>query len=268
MRIGVTGASGFIGSKLVEKLLKEGHGVVVFGRKNSFPSGLNFREYARGDIDCTGLDLLVHLAGSNSEDDAVTTNVTDAHNIAKSCSSAGLKKVFFASSYAVYGSRSAPASESEPPNPCSNYGLSKYLAEETLRLHPGRKYQLATLRFSSVFGSGNKNGAPHKFMEKILAGEQISSPNLRDMRQFIHVDDATDFIVSLLKIALENTEVINVSGNQAFSTLEIVRLLESDLGKKAVLRDEKSRSQINFLADNSKAVRLGLRIRRHAFSSG
>lgn len=260
--IGITGASGFVGSSLVEELETSGHRLILFGRQKIERSKWQFRDYNDGKINAEGIDILVHLAATDNEAEAFEQNVMQTYNIAHASNSYGVKKVIFSSTYAVYGHRNAPAKETDSTNPSTKYGLSKIVCEEILDKLPGRRYSLVVLRLSSVFGERNVRGAVSKFIKKIKNGEQIVSENGDDQRQYIHVRDVTRFIRLKCELnqRIADKEVLNVCSNEATSTKELAEFIGKELGKQTEIIDKQSREPNNFLAENTQSLEKGLKI--------
>lgn len=151
MKILVVGASGYIGSYLIPHLLAAGHKVTAYDRglfgKGHLPDNGNLK-FIVGDIRwvkqmneaCEGQDVVILLAAIAAESMiqkdptfAKTVNIGGAMNVAISAKQAGVKRLIYASSVAVYGSTTHPAIESDEQKPSSNYGEHKKEAEYRVR---------------------------------------------------------------------------------------------------------------------------------------
>jgi len=177
----VTGGAGFIGSNIVEELLKQGHKVKVIdnfstGRRENLEPFLNNRQPGTGNLElivgdirnldllrsvCKGVDYVLHQAAlpsvPRSIEDPVTTNevnCTGTLNVLIAARDCGVKRVVYASSTSVYGdTEELPQHEEMKPNPLSPYAVAKLTGEYLCRVF-SRIYGLETvaLRYFNVFG--------------------------------------------------------------------------------------------------------------------
>lgn len=170
----VTGGAGFIGSNLVEALLKRGYKVKVLdnfssGKRGNIKEFINDIEIIEGDIRSfhlvqqavKGIDVILHQAAlpsvPRSINDPITSNevnVSGTLNILEAAKDAGVQKVVFASSSSVYGDNpELPKHEKMIANPLSPYAVSKLAGEKYCNVF-SRIYGLKTvcLRYFNVFG--------------------------------------------------------------------------------------------------------------------
>ena len=195
----VTGGAGFIGSNLVEELLKRGHAVRVVdnfstGRRCNLEPFLKDIELVEGDIRSLddlrsafkGSDFVLHQAALPSvprsiADPATTHDVgaTGTLNVLIAARDSGVKRVVYASSSSVYGdSEDLPKHEQMTPNPLSPYAVSKLVGEHYCRVF-SRAYGLETvaLRYFNVFGPRQDPDSQYaavipKFLAAIRDGER------------------------------------------------------------------------------------------------
>jgi dihydroflavonol-4-reductase len=170
----VTGATGFIGSHLVEALVHEGRHVRVLARPSSQTSFLEALgvEVVRGDLldpasvaeAIRGCQLVYHLAARSSsagggKEHIYATNVQGAACVAQAALNAGVERLVYGSSGGIYGAvQYAPITESTKPNPDSYYRASKLRGEETLlALHARHGLPVVIARIASVYGPGSSN---------------------------------------------------------------------------------------------------------------
>jgi UDP-N-acetylglucosamine/UDP-N-acetylgalactosamine 4-epimerase len=241
----VTGGAGFIGSNLVEALLKDERVGKVRVLDNlatgyleniqEFMDNPNF-EYLEGDIRdyetclkaCDGMDLITHQAALGSVPrsivDPLTTNavnITGTLNIFTAAKEKGVKRVIYAASSSTYGdSQGLPKVEDKIGNPLSPYAVTKYVMELYARVY-GNLYGLEHigLRYFNVFGpKQSPNGAYAAviplFMDAIIKGKQPTINGDGSVsRDFTYVDNAVQ--ANILALFTENTEGVNQVYNVA-----------------------------------------------------
>ena len=222
MKVLVTGGAGFIGSHVVDLLLKEGAEVHIFdsfimGKRERVPRGVRVIE---GDIrDRSALEEamrdmthVVHLAAlvsvpASIEDPALTheVNVVGTKNVLEAARVAGVGRVVYASSAAVYGDHPGlPKTEESPLQPKSPYASSK-VANETDALASG--LSTAGLRFFNVYGPGQEADHPYASVipRWVAAAKEDRVIELHgdgtQTRDFIHVHDVARAILLALKSA-------------------------------------------------------------------
>lgn len=269
MKFLVTGGAGFIGANLCARLLGEGHELCLLDILNDFyprefkernlewlrTQGSGWR-FVQGDICDRGLldrlfaeggfDQVIHLAAragaaASLADPALCqrVNVEGTATVLDAARRAGVRKVTMASSSSVYGANTRlPFAEVDPvARPLSPYGASK-LACEALghAFHHAYGMDIALLRFFTVYGPRQRPDLViYKFTERMLAGRPI--PVYGDgtaARDYTHVSDVVEGIVACTAAAF-GCEVFNLGDSRTTSLLELIRLLEAELGSKAVL---------------------------------
>ena len=232
MKILVTGGSGFIGSHIVEHYqdkaeeirvldnLRTGYRKNLEGLKCSFIEGsVTDRETVARAVD--GVDYIFHMAALVSVPESmakpaecVDINVHGLLNVLEAAAAAGVKKLVFASSAAIYGDNpSVPKLETMLPEPKSPYAITKLDGEFYLDLfNRERGLETAAIRFFNVFGprqdpKGAYAAAVPIFIEKALKGEDITvHGDGEQTRDFIYVKD----IVGALSFAAETPGVTGV----------------------------------------------------------
>jgi len=293
MRILVTGAAGFIGSHLTEKLVGNGYRVTGLDafrnyyspevkRKNLFllKSNRNFL-LNKGDLLKTDLnrllkdtDVIFHLAAQagvreswgGSFDGYLQDNVLATQRLLEACRGRkSLKKIIFASSSSIYGvADRLPVAEDSPARPFSPYGVTKLAAENLVGLyHRNYGVPAVSLRYFTVYGPRQRpDMAIHRFIKAILEGKKIRVfGNGEQTRDFTYIDD----VVAATMLAMEKGlpgGIYNVGGGNRITVNNLVGLIEKITGRKALVENEKSRKGDvpDTLADISKAEQqLGFR---------
>ncbi|MEO5914567.1 MAG: NAD-dependent epimerase/dehydratase family protein [Luteolibacter sp.] len=232
MKILITGGAGFIGSHVVERYqdlaeeirvldnLRTGYRHNLAGLRHTFIYGsVTDRETVKKAIE--GVDYVFHLAAlvsvpesMSKPGECVDINVHGLLNVLEEASSAGVKKLVFASSAAVYGDNpEVPKVESMIPEPKSPYAITKLDGEYYLGMfHREGMLETAALRFFNVFGPrqdprGAYAAAVPIFIEKAVRGEDITvHGDGGQTRDFIYVKD----IVGALAFAVETPGVTGV----------------------------------------------------------
>jgi UDP-glucose 4-epimerase len=258
----VTGAAGFIGSTLTDRLLADGVRVtgvdaftdyydVSLKRRNIADAlrhrGFELVELELGTADLARLpdvDAVFHNAAQpgvraswGSEFAAYTHhNVLVTQRLLERYKRSKLERFVYASSSSIYGDAEAfPTSESMLPRPFSPYGVTK-LAGEHLAMLYGRNFGIpvAALRYFTVYGPRQRpDMAFHRFCRAMLAGEPITVyGDGRQSRDFTFVSDAVEANVRAWKRAAPQG-VYNVGGGSQVEVLEAISLLEKSLGRKA-----------------------------------
>lgn len=266
MNILITGAAGFIGSHLSEKLLSEGHIITAIDnfdtlyssdvKRKNIEIALTNKNYTFEELDINNIkdleslnqrfDTIVHLAAkagvllSIEEPLKYTqTNIVGTQNLLEFAKQRNIKKFIFASSSSVYGvNKNVPWSESDNVlKPISPYAASKVSGELIGQVYSSLyQIQFLALRFFTVYGPRQRPDlAIHKFT-KLIANEQ-PIPLYGDgnsKRDYTYVDDIVNGIVSCLKYESSLYEIINLGNNSPVTLLELIQTIERVVGKKAI----------------------------------
>lgn len=275
MRIVVTGCAGFIGSQLVARLLARGDEVLGLDcfDETLYPEALHRAHLApllhhprflfeQGDILnlalctrlCSGADVVVHLAALAGVRPSLSqasrymrTNVEGTQNVLDAARIRGCRRIVFASSSSVYGSRSeVPFRETDTAvSPASPYAASKRAGELICSTH-AELYgaSIAALRFFTVYGPHQRpEMAIAKFARLILAGEEVplfggaqGDGATTSARDYTYVDDILDGVVAAIERTADpklGLRIYNLGGAQVTTLPDLVTLLEEVLGKPA-----------------------------------
>lgn len=282
-KVVVTGGAGFIGTHLVRGLAAEGYDVHVVdnlsaGKKENVPPEatlhvLDIRNTAQLTEVCGGAAFICHLAALpqvqysiEHPEETHDVNVNGTLSVLEAARAAGVRRVVFASSAAVYGDAEAPAlDESMPVAPKSPYALHKYIGEEYGKLwHTLYGQEMVSLRFFNVYGPGARAEGAYAlvtaiFLKRWLAGEPLMiTGDGEQTRDFIHVRD----IVRAIMIAATHPgvgagEVCNIGSGVPTSINRIADLYggEKEYGpariepKHSCAAVDRARKALDFSAD-------------------
>ena len=267
MRAVVTGGAGFIGSTLTERLLADGHEVVVVDcftdyyepdRKRANLASvegharltLNEADLTSVDVEplIDGADCVWHLAGqpgvrlSWSDGFAAyeARNVAATQRLLEAAKSAGTPKLVYASSSSVYGNAERfPTLETDRPEPFSPYGVTKLAAEHLCNLYAGNwDVPTVSLRYFTVYGPRQRpDMAHHRLIEGAI--EQHEFPLFGDgaqERAFTFVDDVVDatYRAGTTPDVAPGT-VLNVSGQFSCSLMQLIDMVGEAVGQPVPL---------------------------------
>lgn len=247
----VTGGAGFIGSHLVEALLNDGHRVRVLdncstGNREYLPLRAELIVADITDYDAIrsafhGVDGVFHIAGlpnvQRSIDQPKAThdvNLTGTLHVLEAARAAGVRRVVFASSAAVYGDQDVlPYHEGMTPQPKSPYALQKLASEEYCKAFARMgAIETVCLRFSNVYGPRASEAGAYAnvipaFLRQAAAGQPLTiTGDGEQTRDYIHVSDVVQAtIAAMTRHAVGQGEILNVSSNVERSVNAIARLI-------------------------------------------
>ena len=250
MRFLVTGGAGFLGAALANRLIGDGHTVRVIddlttGDPNRLDPAILF---TRGDVTdvpklwtlLQDVDCVYHLAARVSVPESIlypreynTVNVGGTVAVMEAIRDAGVKRVVFASSGAIYGTQShQPVHEDLPPNPDSPYAVSKLAAEHYVRtIGTLWKIETVCLRIFNAYGPGQPLPPSHapvipQFLKQALAGGSIVTFGAgTQTRDFVYVDDVIDALEAAAVAHNVDREVINIGGGAETQLDQLVELI-------------------------------------------
>lgn len=252
----VTGASGFIGSHLCDRLLALGHQVVgldslVVGNPANLDQAktsdaFDFLKLDVADVTpevLEGVDWIFHLAGLadlvpsiQNPENYYHSNVEGTFELLKACRSTNIQRFVYTASSTCYGIPDQyPTLETYPCCPEHPYGLTKYLGEQMV-MHWARVYKLpaVSLRLFNVYGPRSRTTGAYGavfgvFLKQKLADQPFTVVgNGQQTRDFTYVSDVVEAFVAAAE-ASATEEVINIGSGQPQSVLRLVELLGGDI---------------------------------------
>ena len=250
----VTGGAGFIGSHIVDRLIQEGHEVLVIDDRSS----LSHDEFYENDKACyldyrvqdfyeiepffKDIDYVFHLAAEVSIQScikspiyAVSSNIQGTTSVLQAAQKHNIKRVVFSSSSSVYGSADEIPTKEESPIDCLNiYSLSKWYGEQ-LCLHFYKTYNLESsiLRYFNVYGERQPTegsyapviGTFQKQLEEDTTFTIVDDG--QQTRDFVHVSDVVE--ANLKAAFLDNNQVvcnpINIGYGEDYAIIDVMKMV-------------------------------------------
>jgi len=254
MKCIVTGGAGFIGSYIAERLLKDGHEVLIVddlsaGKLENVPDKARLipcsvLEFKQIDQFMKGVDVVFHNAASkknicladprkdldiNGKGTLIMLQLAMKHKV---------KKFVHASTGSIYGERNVTLIENLAPDPVSYYGVSKMAGEMYVNLFGKMGLDTTILRYFHVYGkrqdcSQDKGGVIAIFIDKIKKGEEITIfGDGKQERSFTHVSDVVKANMLAWKGAT-NGKIYNVASGIKIDIWQLLSIL-SNLLKKTI----------------------------------
>ncbi len=271
MRILVIGGAGYIGSHVSRAFLDKGAEVTVYDnlstgqRENLFPEARfeegDILDYGRLEKEMrSGYDALVHLAAFKAAGESMekpekysVNNISGTLNILNAACAAGIRRIVFSSSAAVYGEPEyVPLDEKHPTNPENYYGFTKLEIERFLGWYDKLKgIRFAALRYFNAAGydeAGRVRGlernpanlipvimevAVGRRQELKIFGTDYPTPDGTGVRDYVHVSDLADAHVSGLAYIekFDRSLTVNLGSEEGLSVLEILEAARRISGK-------------------------------------
>jgi nucleoside-diphosphate-sugar epimerase len=254
MKILVTGATGFIGTRLSETLTNSGHEVRNTARSLA-QNNSTTREVITCDLESadnldhltTGCDAIVHLAGrahvmsdnpATSESLYLSANVAVTRRLAQSASITGVKRMILMSSVKVNGESTttgSPFTSLDTPIPKDPYGRSKTQAEQALwDVTSTSELEGVVIRPPLVYGPGVRANFA-SLIGIINGGIPLPLGSIHNKRSFVSIDNLVDCIATVLQSSNAAGQTFLVSDGHDLSTPELIRSIASALHKSPML---------------------------------
>ncbi|MBN1169433.1 NAD-dependent epimerase/dehydratase family protein [Candidatus Micrarchaeota archaeon] len=235
----MTGGAGFIGSHIVEALVRENDVTVIDDLSTGRYINKKTRMMKKNILDDIyfDADVVFHLAAQVSvprsfENPQFTlkTNVEGTRNVLEACLKSGVKKAVFSSSAAVYGNADHSVSEDEPLRPQDPYGQSKMEGEKLMeRYHEENGLQTISLRYFNVYGPRMSGGVVKAFLQN---PEPVITGNGKQMRDFVFVKDVVE--ANLIAAGSKAAGAFNVGTGNAVSVISLADTIEKVTKKKCL----------------------------------
>jgi len=230
VKVAVTGASGFVGSHLVDRLLRDGHEVTVLSHSQRGRVRLDERvRVVSGSVEdpealtalCAGNEVVFHLVGIIAETRTKTFEKTVVHATRALVGAALRAKVLKVIYLSAIGASA---------NSATKYYRSKFEAEQAIRLS-GLNYTI--LRPSIIFGEGDGFVSMLTRMIRLLPFTPVIGSG-RYRLQPVYVDDVTSALAQCVTMEETSTEIIDLAGPERLEYLEILHIIKRVLNKRRV----------------------------------
>ncbi|OAA94202.1 NAD-dependent epimerase/dehydratase family protein [Clostridium coskatii] len=249
MKVLVTGGAGFIGSHIVDTMIEKGYEVCIIdnmshGKERNINNEAKLYKMDIRDskvIDIFQIekpDYVIHEAAQICVNNSITNPVEDAEiniigtiNVLEGCKNAGVKKIIYPASAAIFGNpKYLPIDENHPLGMISQYGVTKHAVEHYLRVY---KYlygiDYVCLRYSNVYGprqdSSGEGGVVSIFCDKVRKGETpIIYGSGQQIRDFVYVKDVVR--ANIMALESEKSGIYNVCTNTKITINELLICIE------------------------------------------
>jgi UDP-glucose 4-epimerase len=252
----VTGATGFIGWRLVPALEAAGWTVVASGRRDrptTLPASVAYRpaDLAADDLGplVAGVTHVVHLAGASSslstQEEMVRSNVDGTRRLVAAAAAAGVERFVHMSSTSVYGEEEQlplPVREEVEPHPSRGYGKAKWQAEQQVWAAVEAGFDAAVLRPVTVYGPG----AVKLLASAILDAAVERHAGLRQLavaappveQRLVHLDDLVAATLHVLRHPDARGRAFNVASGVYPSSHEVAGILAAEFGMEPEVSDD------------------------------
>ena len=257
MKCLVTGGAGFIGSNLVDKLIDEGHEVIVIDDLSSGseeylnPKAVFHKKdisLMRRESDYSifeGVDVVFNTAAKAEVDPSIENplpfhdvNINGTLNVLLACRDKKVKRIVYSASSSCYGNPTEiPTTENALINPMSPYALQKLTGEQYCKMF-SELYGLESvcLRYFNVYGNRQRDKGAYALVTGIFMRQQKNGEPLtitgdgNQRRDFVHVDDVVNAnISSATSSMVGNGECINIGNGEAITINELASAFDNDI---------------------------------------
>ena len=276
----VTGGAGYIGSHIIELLIKKKFKVFIYDNLvTGYKKLINKKAvFIKGDIknsklliktiNDNNINSIIHLAGylnisegQKNKKKYYKNNVIGTLNLVKACKNSTVKNIIFSSSCSIYGNIKGSVSEKNIAKPKSYYAFTKYKSEEIIKKY-GKKFNFkyGILRYFNVAGASpsGKIGEIEKSYGHLIKNLAIQSTKLRPkvdifgnnyntkdgtcIRDYIHVSDLADIHILVLKkiSSSKKSLILNCGYGKGYSVKEIVEIFKK-IKKGVIIKYKKKR---------------------------
>lgn len=242
MNITLIGASGFVGTRLID-LLKDTHSIknIDLEQSRMFPEYTvigDVRNPSQLEQMLSGTDLVVLLAAQHRDDVTPTslyydTNVEGMKNVLYAMEKNGINRIVFFSSVAIYGLNKNNPDESFPSDPFNHYGKSKWQAEQVLQQwnKEHSNWNINIIRPTVIFGERNR-GNVYNLLKQLSSGRFLRVGKGTNVKSMAYVGNVVAFVKYMIENVTEGYNVFNYVDKPDFDMNSLTELVCNRLGKK------------------------------------
>ena len=270
----ITGGAGYIGSHIVEQLVKTNSNIVILDNLvTGYKKLINKKaKFINADvknktkltkiINDYKIDSIIHLAAYLNVNEAeknkkyyYENNIKGTLNLVNACRKSNVKSIIFSSSCSIYGNCNRSVSEKKRPNPQGYYAYTKYKGEEIIKKFAKKyNYQFGILGYFNVAGASSSGkigeiNTSHGHLIKNIAiqslkkepsisiyGNDYKTKDGTCIRDYIHVSDLANIHIETLKYINDKSKslILNCGYGKGYSVLDIVKILKK-INKKLII---------------------------------
>jgi len=259
----VTGGLGFIGNELVRQLKRSGKEILILDNKNRVAPAIDdLKEVEIAELDLTDRirvadvikearpEVIFHMAAihyipecNENPERTLRVNVEGTESILRAAAGAGVGKVVFASSGAVYADSSEPLVESAPLAPVDIYGWSKLFGEQLCQLnHSLTEMPIVVARLFNNYGPRETN--PHiipEILKQLRQSNQLRLGKITTVRDYIHTGDCAKALIKLAQHHTLGVEKVNIATGKGYDVQQIIDLIIEILGHRIQIHHDSQR---------------------------
>ncbi|MDR2119200.1 MAG: NAD-dependent epimerase/dehydratase family protein [Tannerellaceae bacterium] len=241
MKTAIIGGSGFVGTRLIEKLHNEFDITNIDKKQSDFFNNITIiadvRDKATMKSLLAGHELVILLAAEHRDDVSPTSlyydvNVGGVRNTLEAMEKNGIKRIIFTSSVAVYGLNGDNPDENSEPAPFNHYGKSKWQAEQILQkwYETHKDWNINIIRPTVVFGERNR-GNVYNLLKQIANGFFLMVGKGDNVKSMAYVGNVVAFIKYLIEHSKENYNVFNYIDKPDYCMNELLCVISQTLHK-------------------------------------
>jgi UDP-glucose 4-epimerase len=259
----VTGGLGFIGNELVRQLNRAGKEILILDNKNRMaPQIEDLADIKIEEVDLTDRvrisdlfkelkpEIVFHLAAihyipecNDNPERTLRVNVEGTESILRAASRAGVGKVIFASSGAVYADSAEALSESSTIGPVDIYGWSKLFGEQLCQLNYNlHEMPIVVARLFNNYGPRETN--PHiipEIIQQLRSSDTLKLGNISTVRDYIHTEDCAESLIRLAQAHTTGISTVNVASGIGYTVQQVIELISKITGRSIQVNLESRR---------------------------